>query len=97
MSTTRGHQDKCDTLQRALEDCHRRIPSGLARDSACRHINHALAMCLVSLACPHEIEAVRTLCSSTGTSLKRHQCQQAQLSLSLCLSSLPSPPNNNNS
>ncbi|KAE9610648.1 hypothetical protein Lal_00029703 [Lupinus albus] len=77
----------CSRLQRALEECHRRIPQGPGRDSACRHLNRALANCLVSIACPHEFEAVRTLCSSAGTALKRHQCQQAQLSLSLCLSS----------
>ncbi|KAL4328525.1 hypothetical protein HN51_035628 [Arachis hypogaea] len=80
-------EGSCERLQRALLECHRRIPAGPSRDSACRHLNHALANCLVFLSCPHESEAVRTLCSSAGTALKRSQCQQAQLSLSLCLSS----------
>ncbi|XP_027338291.1 uncharacterized protein LOC113852252 [Abrus precatorius] len=79
-------EDKCERVERALRECHRRVPSGPSRDTACRHLNHALATCLVSLACPHEWEAVRTLCSTAGTALKRQQCQQAQLSLSLCLS-----------
>ncbi|KAK7303737.1 hypothetical protein RJT34_14650 [Clitoria ternatea] len=83
--------DECERLERALRECHRRVPAGPPRDTACRHLNHALAICLVSFACPQESEAVRTLCSTAGTSLKRHQCQQAQLSLSLCLSS-HSPP-----
>ncbi|KAK9267380.1 hypothetical protein L1049_009805 [Liquidambar formosana] len=78
---------ECQRLHRALIQCHRHIPAGLARESACRHLNRALADCLVSVACPDELEAVRALCSSSGTSLKRSQCQQAQLSLALCLSS----------
>ncbi|KAL5578487.1 hypothetical protein UlMin_020260 [Ulmus minor] len=78
---------QCDRLQRALCECHRRIPSGPARDSGCRHLNRSLAQCLVSVACPDELEAVRSLCSSAGTALKRSQCQEAQLSLSTCLSS----------
>ncbi|KAI4306036.1 hypothetical protein L6164_029351 [Bauhinia variegata] len=82
----------CERLQQALLDCHRRIPSGPGRDTACRHLNHALAKCLVSLACPEESEAVRSLCSSGGTALKRSQCQQAQLSLSICLSSCQQNP-----
>ncbi|XP_061369346.1 uncharacterized protein LOC133312195 [Gastrolobium bilobum] len=77
----------CERLQRALRECHRRVPAGPGRDRACRHLNHALAKCLVCLACPDESEAVRSLCSSAGTALKRNQCQRAQLSLSLCLSS----------
>lgn len=80
--------DGCDRFQRALMECHRKIPAGSAREAACKHLNRALAQCLVSLACPDESEAVRSLCSSGGTGLKRTQCQQAQLSLSLCLSSL---------
>jgi hypothetical protein len=84
-------EEKCETLQKALLDCHRRIPSGQGRNSACRHLNNALAICLVSLACPDESEAVRTLCSSAGTGLKRRQCQQAQISLSLCLDSHSNP------
>ncbi|XP_057970963.1 uncharacterized protein LOC131159808 [Malania oleifera] len=78
----------CERLQRALLECHRRIPPGPTRESACRHLNRALAECAVSVACPNESEAVRSLCSSGGTALKRSQCQQAQLSLAVCLSSL---------
>ncbi|XP_004487808.1 uncharacterized protein [Cicer arietinum] len=84
-------EDKCEGLHRSLLECHRRVPSGPARNSACRHLNHAFAVCLVSLACPQESEAVRTLCSSAGTALKRRQCQQAQLSLSFCLDSHSNP------
>ncbi|MCL7030959.1 hypothetical protein MKW94_009294 [Papaver nudicaule] len=74
---------KCERFHRALCDCHKRIPAGPTRDSACRHLNRSLAQCLVSVACPSESEAVRSLCSSGGTSLKRSQCQQAQVSLSV--------------
>ena len=35
---------------------------------------------------PEESESVRTLCASGGTAFKRSQCQQNQLSPSLCLS-----------
>ncbi|MED6131941.1 hypothetical protein PIB30_014653, partial [Stylosanthes scabra] len=77
----------CERLQRALLECHRRIPAGPGRDSGCRHLNQALANCLVLVCCPDESEAVRSLCSSAGTALKRSQCQQAKLSLSTCLSS----------
>ncbi|XP_055962026.1 uncharacterized protein LOC130014559 [Mercurialis annua] len=77
---------ECERLRRALYDCHRRIPSGLGRDASCRHLNRGLAQCLVSVVCPRELEAVRSLCSSGGTALKRSQCEQAQLSLSVCLS-----------
>ncbi|XP_020238512.1 uncharacterized protein LOC109817611 [Cajanus cajan] len=80
-------EDTCERVEKALRECHQRVPPGPSRNSACRHLNQALAMCLVSLACPEESEAVRTLCSTAGTALKRHQCQQAQLSLSRCLSS----------
>ncbi|KAK7412911.1 hypothetical protein VNO78_04661 [Psophocarpus tetragonolobus] len=80
-------EDRCERVEKALRECQRRVPAGPSGDSACRHLNQALAMCLVSLACPEESEAVRTLCSTAGTALKRRQCQQAQLSLSLCLSS----------
>ncbi|KAF3454303.1 hypothetical protein FNV43_RR04750 [Rhamnella rubrinervis] len=76
----------CERLQRALLECHRRIPAGRMRESACRHLNRAMAQCLVSAVCPDECEAVQSLCSSAGTALKRSQCQQAQLSLSVCLS-----------
>ncbi|KAI3455828.1 hypothetical protein Pfo_012491 [Paulownia fortunei] len=78
----------CERLYRALTECHRRIPAGPSREAACRHLNRSLAECLVAVACPEESDAVRTLCSSGGTALKRRQCQQAQLSLSACLSSL---------
>ncbi|KAL3523017.1 hypothetical protein ACH5RR_015851 [Cinchona calisaya] len=78
---------ECDRLHRALSDCHRRIPAGPPRQAACRHLNRSLAECLVGVACPDESEAVRSLCSSGGTALKRQQCQQAQLSLAVCLSS----------
>lgn len=77
----------CDRLYRALAECHRRIPAGLSREAACRHLNRSLAECLVAVACPQESDAVRSLCSSGGTALKRRQCQQAQLNLSTCLSS----------
>ncbi|KAK4399526.1 hypothetical protein Sango_1428100 [Sesamum angolense] len=77
----------CDRLYRALTQCHRQIPAGPSRDAACRHLNRSFAECLVAVACPEESDAVRTLCSSGGTALKRRQCQQAQLSLSACLSS----------
>ncbi|KAF5729199.1 hypothetical protein HS088_TW21G01358 [Tripterygium wilfordii] len=80
-------RDGCGRLHQALSDCHRRIPAGPGRESTCRHLNQALAQCLVSQACPEEFEAVRTLCASGGTALKRSQCQQAQVSLAVCLSS----------
>ncbi|KAF8390900.1 hypothetical protein HHK36_023199 [Tetracentron sinense] len=82
---------KCEPLERAFMECLRRVPAGVQRDMACRHLNQSLANCLVSVACPREWEAVQSLCSSTGTSLKRSQCLQAQHSLSFCLSSLPQP------
>ncbi|CAH2034685.1 unnamed protein product [Thlaspi arvense] len=76
----------CDRLQEALLQCHRRMPEGPARNSGCRHLNKALAECVVAEVCPEESEAVRSFCSSGGTSLKRKQCEEAQFSLSLCLS-----------
>ncbi|CAH8384373.1 unnamed protein product [Eruca vesicaria subsp. sativa] len=76
----------CDRLQEALLQCHRRMPEGPARRSGCRHLNKALAECMVGEACPEEYEAVRSLCASGGTSLKRKQCEEANFSLSLCLS-----------
>ncbi|KAH0470209.1 hypothetical protein IEQ34_001767 [Dendrobium chrysotoxum] len=78
---------KCDALQRALIECHHRIHDELQRSIACRHLNRSLAECLLSASCPEEAEAVRSLCSSAGTSLKRSQCRDAQLSLSVCLAS----------
>ncbi|KAL5977497.1 hypothetical protein ACLOJK_021844 [Asimina triloba] len=87
---------RCDRLHEALCDCHRRFRSSLERDVACRHLNRALATCLVAGACPSESEAVSALCASSGTAQKRAQCQQAQLSLSVCLAShqslLQNPP-----
>lgn len=77
----------CERLHRALCECHKRVASGPARESVCRHLNRALAECLVADACPEESEAVRSFCSSGGTAHKRSQCQQAQLALSVCLSS----------
>ncbi|XP_058182614.1 uncharacterized protein LOC131300680 [Rhododendron vialii] len=77
----------CERLHRALSECHRRVPKGPGQEAACRHLNRSLAECLVAEACPTEVEAVRSLCSSGGTALKRSQCQQAQLFLSVCLSS----------
>ncbi|XP_010518991.1 PREDICTED: uncharacterized protein LOC104798551 [Tarenaya hassleriana] len=76
----------CDRLQEALMECHRRVPAVAARRRTCGHLNRALAECIVSEACPEESEAVRSLCSSSGTRLKRRQCNDAQFSLSLCLS-----------
>ncbi|XP_043701786.1 uncharacterized protein LOC122652174 [Telopea speciosissima] len=81
----------CERLHRALCECHRRVAPGLPRDVACRHLNRSLADCLVSLACPAEMDAVRSLCSSSGTSVKRSQCQEAKLALSICLSSHQNP------
>lgn len=81
-----GMGGSCDRLQEALLQCHRRMPEGPARRSGCRHLNKALAECVVGEACPEEYEAVRSFCSSGGTSLKRKQCEDAQFSLSLCLS-----------
>ncbi|KAH6756944.1 cytochrome C oxidase biogenesis Cmc1-like protein [Perilla frutescens var. hirtella] len=77
----------CDRIHRALAECHRRIAAGPSREAACRHLNRALAECLVAVACPEESDAVRTLCSSGGTPIKRRQCELAKLSLSACLSS----------
>ncbi|EPS71611.1 hypothetical protein M569_03156, partial [Genlisea aurea] len=76
----------CDRLHRALSDCHRRIAAGPSRDAACRFLNRSLAQCLVSEVCPTESNAVRSLCSSAGTAVKRRQCREAQISLSACLS-----------
>ncbi|CAK9151634.1 unnamed protein product [Ilex paraguariensis] len=78
---------QCDRLYQALRDCHRRLPAGPQREAACRHLNRSLAECLVAVSCPDESEAVKALCSTGGTALKRSQCQQAQLSLAVCLSS----------
>ncbi|KAK8946949.1 hypothetical protein KSP39_PZI006905 [Platanthera zijinensis] len=78
---------RCDTLHRALRECHGRFRDDLQRSIACRHLNRSLAECLVSALCPEEAEAVRSLCSSAGTSLKRSQCRDSQLALSVCLAS----------
>ncbi|XP_021294866.1 uncharacterized protein LOC110424593 [Herrania umbratica] len=82
-----GDSTGCKRLQKALCECHQRFGPGATRDAACRHLNRALAECLVSVLCPAESEAVRTLCASGGTRLKRSQCQEARLSLSVCISS----------
>ncbi|XP_008805996.2 uncharacterized protein LOC103718798 [Phoenix dactylifera] len=81
----------CEALHRALCECHRRIRDPWQRKASCRHLNRSLAECMVSSCCPEESEAVRTLCSSAGTTLKRTQCQQAKVSLSICLSSHQEP------
>ncbi|XVF25386.1 hypothetical protein REPUB_Repub13aG0208500 [Reevesia pubescens] len=81
-----GDRTGCERLQKALCECHRRFGPGATRDAACQHLNRALAECLVTVVCPEESETVRTLCGSGGTQLKRSQCQQAQLSLSVCIS-----------
>lgn len=78
---------ECVRQYRSLLQCHRRVPAGPGRDAACRHLNLSLANCLVATICPDESEAVRSLCRSGGTALKRSQCEQAQLSLAVCLSS----------
>ncbi|KAJ8642004.1 hypothetical protein MRB53_018698 [Persea americana] len=64
---------RCDHLHQALRDCHRRFSHRYEREISCRHLNRALANCLVSVACPSEFDAVRSLCSSSGTALKRSQ------------------------
>ncbi|CAK7336996.1 unnamed protein product [Dovyalis caffra] len=78
-----ARQMDCERLHKALCDCHRRVPAGRGRETACRHLNRALAECMVAVVCPDESEAVRSLCSSGGTKLKRSQCQEAQLALSV--------------
>ncbi|KAG6534182.1 uncharacterized protein LOC122012276 [Zingiber officinale] len=77
----------CGSLHRALLECHRRAGDPRQRSVLCRHLNRSLAECVVAECCPEESEAVRSLCSSAGTALKRSQCQRAQLALSVCLSS----------
>ncbi|KAL9233633.1 hypothetical protein vseg_008604 [Gypsophila vaccaria] len=77
---------RCDRLEKALLDCHRRTADGPLRQSACRHLSRRYADCIVGVICPSQSEAVRSLCSTAGTALKRSQCRQAQLSLSDCLS-----------
>ncbi|KAL4200881.1 hypothetical protein AMTRI_Chr02g213350 [Amborella trichopoda] len=81
-----GSSSSCQKMEEAFRECRRRLHAG-----ACDHIGRALAICLLSQACPSESEAVRALCSSAGTSLKRSQCQQAQISLSLCISNHQNP------
>ncbi|CAN6168476.1 unnamed protein product [Urochloa humidicola] len=72
----------CASMQRALAECHRRPNT---------HVNRALAECVVTSCCPDETEAVRTLCGSAGTALKRTQCQRARIDLSLCLEAHQDP------
>ncbi|BAT02195.1 uncharacterized protein [Oryza sativa Japonica Group] len=82
----------CAATQRALAECHRSAARGPLRPEVlCRHLNRALAECLVTSCCPGETEAVRTLCGSAGTALKRSQCQRARIGLSLCLESHQEP------
>ncbi|VFQ96142.1 unnamed protein product [Cuscuta campestris] len=87
-----GNLNKCSQLYEALTNCHRRIRGGLDREIACRHLNRSLAQCLVAEVCPDESDAVHCLCSSGGTSIKRQQCREAQVALSVCLASHQSPP-----
>ncbi|RAL39855.1 hypothetical protein DM860_013056 [Cuscuta australis] len=77
--TGEGNLNKCSQLYEALTNCHRRIRGGLDREIACRHLNRSLAQCLVAEVCPDESDAVRSLCSSGGTSIKRQQCREAQV------------------
>ncbi|KAK3127424.1 hypothetical protein QOZ80_7AG0573080 [Eleusine coracana subsp. coracana] len=82
----------CVSAQRALAECHRRAARGpLQPEVLCRHLNRALAECVVTACCPEETEAVRTLCGSAGTALKRTQCQRARIDLSLCLEAHQEP------
>ncbi|VFR00980.1 unnamed protein product [Cuscuta campestris] len=74
-----GNLNKCSQLYEALTNCHRRIRGGLDREIACRHLNRSLAQCLVAEVCPDESDAVRSLCSSGGTAIKRQQCREAQV------------------
>ncbi|WRX26889.1 hypothetical protein QQP08_019376 [Theobroma cacao] len=73
-----GDSTGCERLQKALCECHQRFGPGATRDAACRHLNRALAECLVSVLCPAESEAVRTLCASGGTRLKRSSMGEEQ-------------------
>ncbi|KAJ0982645.1 hypothetical protein J5N97_010900 [Dioscorea zingiberensis] len=82
---------ECGALYRALCECHRRVREPWQREISCRHLNRSLAQCVVSVVCPDESEAVRTLCASAGTSMKRTQCQRAKLALSVCISSHQAP------
>uniref|UniRef100_A0ACD5YX05 Uncharacterized protein n=1 Tax=Avena sativa TaxID=4498 RepID=A0ACD5YX05_AVESA len=76
----------CASTHRALTECHRRASRGaLQPEVLCRHLNRALAECVVTMCCPSQTEAVRTLCGSSGTALKRSQCERARIDLSLCL------------
>ncbi|KAI9087562.1 hypothetical protein K1719_030432 [Acacia pycnantha] len=63
-------ESTCERLHRALSECHRRFPYGPGRDTTCRHLNNTLAMCIVSLVCREESDAVQALCSSSSTALK---------------------------
>ncbi|KAL5198991.1 hypothetical protein ABZP36_002503 [Zizania latifolia] len=82
----------CASAHRALAECRRRALRGpLKPEVLCRHLNRALAECVVTSCCPGETEAVRTLCGSAGTALKRSQCQRARIDLSLCLEAHQEP------
>ncbi|KAL5196831.1 hypothetical protein ABZP36_000343 [Zizania latifolia] len=84
--------------QRALSECRRRasrVPrpaeAGAAVPAA-RHLNRALAECVVvTSCCPGETDAVRAFCGSAGTALKRSQCRRARVDLSLCLEAHQEP------
>ncbi|GLJ40099.1 hypothetical protein SUGI_0821340 [Cryptomeria japonica] len=47
-------QSKCRSKIQALKDCHARF-SGSERQMFCKHINHALGLCLISTACPSQV------------------------------------------
>ncbi|KAG2646210.1 hypothetical protein PVAP13_2KG494900 [Panicum virgatum] len=82
----------CASTQRALAECRRRAARGpLQPEALCRHLSRALAECVVTACCPDEIEAVRTLCGSAGTELRRTQCQRARIDLSICLEAHQEP------
>ena len=76
----------CASTQRSLAQCRRRAARGpLLPEVLYRHLNRALAECVVTACCPDETDAVRTLCCSAGTALKRNQCQRARIDLALCM------------
>nr|AVY91770.1 unknow [Saccharum hybrid cultivar SP80-3280] len=82
----------CASTHRALAECHRRAARGPLRPEVlCRHLNRALAECVVTACCPDETDAVRTLCGSAGTALKREQCHRARIDLALCLEAHQEP------
>ncbi|XP_062186467.1 uncharacterized protein LOC133890041 [Phragmites australis] len=91
-STALSVPGPCVSTQRALAECHRSAARGpMQPEVLCRHLNRALAECVLTACCPGEIETVRTLCGSAGTALKRSQCQRARIDLSLCLEAHQEP------